>query len=121
MGCKLCRARTLSPQELWSKRSFPILVRHFEVLKLSNDQLLQLAGEINFEFGSDPSITLDPVEEFKFYLALRSRNQLYELKEKLFGDSPEGWALYSKTIQTFLYKKNIQAVLPLSIFQRSKL
>lgn len=119
MGCKLCRARTLSAQDLWSKESSPILVRHFGVLKLNNDQLLQLAGAINFEFGSDSSITLDPVEELKFYLALRTRNQLFELKEKLFGNSPEGWTLYSKTIRTFLYNETIQAFLPLSTCERS--
>ena len=120
MGCKLCRARTLSPQELWSKESSPILVRHFGVLKLNNDQLLQLAGAINFEFGSDSSITLDPVEELKFYLALRTRNQLFELKEKLFGNSPEGWTLYSKTIHPdFLYNETIQAFLRFSTFERS--
>ena len=104
IGCKLCRPRSiLTPGQLWY-RAIPC--KHFETFKLSDSGLLKLAKSLNFEFG--PALGLEPVAEFKLWLALRSRNQLFDLKETLFGTQSMGWICWIELWKVFFLGLNSQ-------------
>jgi hypothetical protein len=90
----------LTPGQLWYRESYPILYKHFATLKLSDSDLLKLANSLNFEF--DRALGLEPVVEVKLWLTLRSRNQLFDLKEKLLGTQSVGWTLLNRTLERFL-------------------
>lgn len=81
----------------WKRESTPLLQWYLDHVSLSDQELLDFAKSVQFTFTDD---FLDRTLEVKYWLLLKTRNDLGDLRIKLFGESPTGLAFLKATEST---------------------